>query len=136
MDDRVSLSYPARAAFHREFEFLLAREQIRLRWRDCGADLLRVTLESRREGMPPDVLGAARRRGGAVLPPLAVFVDPVMEFTRANDWSVVGRALARVAAHEVRHYTAQQTTHAGRGVMRRRFPSRQLKSSDPRPFLP
>lgn len=136
MDDRVDLRYPARAAFHREFEFLLAREDIRLRWRDCAADLLRVTLESRREGLPADVLGAARRRGGEILPPLAVFVDPVMEFTGANDWRVVGRALARIAAHEVRHYTAQRTTHAARGVMRPRFPSRELKSPDPRPFLP
>ena len=136
MDDRVDLRYPARAAFHREFEFLLAREHIRLRWRNCAADLLRVTLESRREGMAADVLGAARLQSGAVLPPLAVFVDPVMEFTRANDWRVVGRALARIAAHEVLHYTAQRTTHAARGVMRSSFPSRQLKSADPRPFLP
>ena len=135
VDDRAQLAYPARASFERELGFLLTRQQVHLRWGECGADGLRLTIESRREGMPRDVLGVAMRRGDVILPQFTVFVEPVIEHTQLAGWGPVGRALARVTAHEVRHFLNQSADHAPHGLMQARFDSRRLSAENSRPFL-
>ena len=135
IDDKAELAQPARAALHREFEFLLTRERVRLRWGSCEAQVIRLTIEGRRDGVPANVLGVALRRGDVILPYLAVFVEPVIEYTRAGGWNSVGRALARVAAHEVRHFLEQRANHAPHGLMQAAFHPRTLSDADSRPFL-
>jgi hypothetical protein len=49
-------------------------------------------------------------------------------------WSVIGRALARVAAHEVAHFVDQAGAHNGTGLLRQTFDARQLASEDSYPF--
>ena len=135
IDDKVALAGPARAEFHREFEFLLTRDRVRLKWGRCRSEVLTLSIERRRDGMPPSVLGAALSRGDVILPKLAVFADPVMSYTQAAGWNVVGRALARVAAHEVRHFLDQTDGHRPHGLMQAAFHPTELRVPDVRPFL-
>lgn len=96
-----------------------------------------MQLSVRRE--PPEhlagVLGVARQRGDAVEPRLRVFYGPLVRYLGApNNASAIGRALARVAAHEAAHFLNQQAHHCAHGLLRARFPAYELVARDRWPF--
>ena len=131
VEDRVGLGSHARAALHSELAILIGAVQA-----GCGDTAVRVSV---RYQAPPEyaaALGLARREGPRILPRLEIFLDPVLRLLGpARSAEVVGRALARVTAHEVAHFVLQQSGHEERGLMKERFPGHLLADSDPTPFL-
>jgi hypothetical protein len=99
-----------------------------------GSDVLLTVLDER-PGIPSDALGLAYRAADKILPRLEVFVERVRRLTGAGDWETVGRALARVAAHELLHYRNQTGEHAAHGLMQARLSRAELVSEDLRPRL-
>jgi hypothetical protein len=94
-----------------------------------GSDVLLTILEAR-PGIPSDALGLAYRGNGAILPRLEVFVTPVMQLTQTGDWETLGRALARVAAHELLHFQLQTGEHQSHGLLRARLSPADVVSED------
>ena len=64
----------------------------------------------------PNALGAARTRRERVLPRLEVYSDPVAALIGTRLPGLLGKALARVTAHELIHYVRQETAHAHSGA--------------------
>lgn len=136
LEDRSGLGAPARAGFVRELHALLP--QIHLERGHCnaliGSEVVLTVLDSR-PGVPEDALGLAYRSDGVILPRLELFVDPIMELTQAGDWETLGRALARVAAHELLHYRRQTGEHDAHGLLQARLTPAELVSEEIRPRL-
>lgn len=134
VEDRSGLGAPARAGFVREMQALLP--DIELELERChpfnGSDIVLTVLQSR-SGIPLDALGLAHTANGAILPRLEVFVDPVMRLTQAADWNTLGRALARVAAHELLHYRDQTAEHDAHGLLQARLTPHDLLAEELRP---
>ncbi|MCB9383245.1 MAG: hypothetical protein H6509_01420 [Bryobacterales bacterium] len=136
IEDRAGVGVPARAGLLRELHALLPKLDLEVA--DAGCNTLGdagvlLSLRSERAGIPEDALGLAFRGNGEILPRLEVFVEPVVRLTRAGDWETVGRALARVAAHELMHYSRQSDQHATHGLMQARLSASELVSEDLRP---
>ena len=82
-----------------------------------------------------DALGRAPVFNGKVLRVLDVYVQPTLGLIgRMDSSTLIGRALARVAAHEVSHFIDQDLRHSGRGLMRSTFAGSDLISEDPYRF--
>jgi hypothetical protein len=138
LEDRVGMGVPARAGLVGELRALAPDVEVEIRAEGCngiaGSDVVLTVLGSRPEA-PSDALGLAYRGNGTILPRLEVFVDPVMRLTRAADWQTLGRALARVAAHELLHYRRQTDEHDASGLFQARLTPTELLSEELRPRL-
>ncbi|MEZ5361292.1 MAG: hypothetical protein R2748_02845 [Bryobacterales bacterium] len=138
IEDRAGVGVPARAGLLRELHALLPKLEVHVAEQSCNAlgdaDVL-LSLRTERSGIPEDALGLAYRGNGEILPRLEVFVEPVLRLTRAGDWETVGRALARVAAHELMHYGRQSDQHSTHGLMQARLSASELINEDLRPRL-
>jgi hypothetical protein len=134
LDDRAGLNAPTRASFNKEFALLVASRGLKFDWTDCDeADDGTIQLSVKPDPPQPlsDVLGRASLAGNSVAPRLEVFLDPVMVLMKdAHCWSIIGRALARVAAHEVGHFADQKAIHRERGLMKAGFTGSELSSDD------
>jgi hypothetical protein len=140
LTDEAGLNTPARAAFQREFSVLVSSREADLVWDLCdavepGAIILRVRTAPP-STVPEDALGLARLKGPRITAPLEVYVAPVMQLLdgHANCWAVVGRALARVAAHEVAHLLTQKGDHDQQGLLREGFSGSELAGESSEPF--
>ena len=136
-DDASLLTTPVRAAVLREFQTLVGSRVARIEFERCSVDSPRMRLAIKDE--PPsqfeDVLGLAYRDRDRIEPVLHVFRGPLVRYLGApNSSEAVGRAVARVAAHEATHFLHQQAHHCERGLMRATFPPYELASQDSRPF--
>ena len=122
----------------RELNALAANLDLEMADRACspvaGADIL-VSLVAERPGVPPDALGLAHSERGLILPRLEVLVGAVMRLTKAGDRETLGRALARVAAHELLHYQRQTGDHDAHGLMQARLTPADLLSEELRPRM-
>jgi hypothetical protein len=135
LEDHAALNTPTLGSFYQEFRALVGARGIELSDSGCQPDAIRLSLYQRAEGRAADVLGAARVDGQRVSPQLEVYLDPVVAMMpETHCWNVVGRALARVAAHEVAHFIDQDQQHSKIGLLRARFPGAQLASDDSYPF--
>jgi hypothetical protein len=133
LHDAVGLNAPARASFDREFSLLLAPRDMQFAWSSCGGAGEAIHLAVRFDAPEPfsNVLGLAYKQGGAISPHLEIFLDPVLDLMKdAQCWTVIGRALARVAAHEVTHFTEQRATHDAQGLMKAGLSGSELSSDD------
>jgi hypothetical protein len=64
----------------------------------------------------PQALGLARTSKGRILPVIEIYVDPVAKLLPPNSPPAdLGRALGRVAAHELLHYVSQRAGHDASG---------------------
>jgi len=57
-------------------------------------------------------LGATRVRDGRILPEIEIYATSIKNLVRSTLPALVGRGMARVAAHEIGHYLLQTTTHS------------------------
>lgn len=134
-EDRVGLDRSARAVFETALRNLApAGTEIKLGV--CDGQAISLSLNT----YPPEryskALGLAYRSGNQVLPELRIYLRPVLKILGNQPSSVlVGRALARVAAHEINHYVRQQTGHVCQGLMRESFSGLQLAAQDLSPFV-
>ncbi len=138
-DSQSLLSTPLQAAMLREFQTLMGGRSSRLRFADCGGIPLQIVLEVKKAPAAAldGVLGLARIRSAHVEPRLEIYYQPMLRYL-GNPISseAIGRALARVAAHETEHFLAQQMHHCSDGLLRSRFPAQELLAVSPEPFRP
>jgi len=135
LSDRVGLNAHSRTTFDTEIREIL--KPIGVTFHEiCTEGAVRVVLSHHPPTRYAGALGLAYRHGDRILAGLHVYLQPVVKLLgeRASA-GVVGRALARVAAHEVGHYVFQQTDHHHHGLMREAFPLAQLASDDFTYFL-
>lgn len=136
-DSRRLLSTPVRAAMGKEFRRVLGTEGARLTFGVCADGPRQILLRIRDE--PPEeltgVLGRARRRSSEIQPDLEVFYGAMVHYLgEPISARAIGRALARVSAHEAGHFLEQQVHHCSHGLMRPMFPAHELLAADPAPF--
>lgn len=134
LEDLAGLNEPALGSLYREFQTLAGPRGLMLTNSGCEAGSVRLSLRRRGNGHGPDVLGAAYRQGGSIAPHLEIYVDAVVDLMPARCWDVVGRALGRVAAHEVAHFLDQDERHAEAGLLQARFSGSELAGDDSYPF--
>jgi hypothetical protein len=131
LDDQAGLNVPALGSFYREFQSLVGPRGVKLVESGCAPDAIRLSLRQRAEGRDADVLGAAPIVGSRIAPRLEIYLDRVVAMIpESHCWNVVGRALARVAAHEVAHFIDQDQRHSEMGLLQARFSGAQLASDD------
>ena len=135
LSDRVGLNSHARATF--DAELLKILKPIGVTYRPaCTEEALRIVLLHQPPTVYSGSLGLAYRHGDRILAGLNVYFQPMVKLLGPQaSATIIGRALARVAAHEVGHYIFQQTGHDDRGLMREKFHAAHLASDDSTPFL-
>lgn len=129
VEDETDLPVVARIELQAELRAVLGRLDVEFLEGPCPAptsDAVRLRLQSRPNGTPASALGAARVDGERIAPDLAVFPEAIRAFTAANDCRRLGRAIGRVAAHELAHYLLQSLEHESDGLLREAFPPQQL----------
>lgn len=136
-DPQSLLSTPLQAAMLREFHTLMGGRISRLRFAGCDGMPLRIALKVKQapSTVLDGVLGLARIRSAHVEPRLEIYYQPMLRYLgNPNSSEAIGRALARVAAHETEHFLAQQVQHCRAGLLRSRFPAPELLAASPEPF--
>ncbi len=136
-DTEEMLNAPLRAAMLREFRAVMHTQGARMDFGECPSNAGRVQLEILEE--PPEglegVLGLAYRRNERIEPRLKVFYGPIVRFVgNPNSGEAVGRALARVAAHEAAHYIQQRPTHCRHGLLQSSISAQELLATSRTPF--
>lgn len=137
-DSDALLSAPVRAAALREFSELLGAQRASLEFGTCPAAGRRIQLEVQAEApeYPVNVLGQAYRRRERIEPLLKVYYGSLVRYLgHPNNAYAIGRAVARVAAHETMHFLDQDPSHCSHGLRRSGFGAWELMASDSKPFL-
>jgi len=136
-DGSALLTPPVRGAVTREFHSLMRGHGTGLAFGKCTKDGSRIHLVIKDE--PPSglesVLGLARRNRDRIEPQLQVFYGSLVRYLgEPNSSEAVGRAVARVAAHEAAHFLDQQPHHCQRGLLQAMLSAYELLAADPAPF--
>jgi hypothetical protein len=126
MQNQARLDPYTLRAFQAELGDILAVSGHATRLSDCGPGSVMVTLRDSPSGEEPTALGATRRKNGRLVPEIDLFVGPTAHMVGTRLPAVLGRALARVATHELGHFLTQGSTHAQRGVMMERLSAAHL----------
>jgi len=113
------------AAQLRPLTLALTGDAIRSYARELNADI-QITcvdpdvtislLAAPRDHQPPDALGAVRTRGGAILPEIEIYCQPIRAMLDTRLDLSEARAYAMVAAHELSHYLRQSGRHGSAGL--------------------
>jgi hypothetical protein len=119
------------SAFQKETVRILASSGRHSAFVPCAPDVVVLTLRREPPSEEPSALGATRTRDGRLLPEIELFAKPVAELVGYRLPGLVGRALARVAVHELGHYVFQDPRHRTRGVMMERLSAAHLLAGDP-----
>ena len=136
--DQTNLPEPAEASMRAELKLLFPRLKVVTQSNPCQAgveDQVLIFVKDAELGAPADALGRAAAADGKILPALEVFKGPVVQLAGANDLETLGRALGRVAAHELLHYLLQQSGHNVTGLLQERLGARALRSEDRRDYV-
>jgi hypothetical protein len=135
LDDRAGLNAPAMGSFYQEFQQLAGAHGVKIEGGACEPGKIRILLTKGESNHPSDVLGAAPVVTARVEPRFEIYVDRVVALLPETQcWNAVGRALARVAAHEVAHFIDQDLTHSRSGLLQAHFSGAQLAGEDSYPF--
>lgn len=136
-DTSALLTPPVRGAATREFHSLMGGHGAGLAFDKCTKGRLRIHLLIKDE--PPDglegVLGLARRKRDRIEPQLQVFYGSLVRYLgEPNNAEAIGRAVARVAAHEAAHFLNQQPHHCEQGLLQAMLSAYELLAAEPSPF--
>lgn len=136
-DTSALLTPPVRGAATREFHSLMGGHGAGLAFDKCTKGRLRIHLLIKDE--PPGglegVLGLARRKRDRIEPQLQVFYGSLVRYLgEPNNAEALGRAVARVAAHEAAHFLNQQPHHCERGLLQAMLSAYELLAAEPSPF--
>ena len=136
--DHSGLEPAVQGAFQRELALLIGHRALRFHWapdRPAAPGEIRLSIQPGMFTERPEALGVARLENGKVAPDLAVFPEAIAaRLANPESSTMLGRALARVASHEVIHYLDQSPGHHSTGLMREVFSSDELASDDSTPF--
>lgn len=110
VEDRANLNFQARERFQEELATLVAAG---------GEECVLVRFRQVPSGRHATALGLAYADRGRILPIIEVYVRPVERLLNKEfHAAALGRALARVAAHEILHYRLQRFTHDQAGLFK------------------
>ena len=136
LDDRVHVGKRVEAAFDQELRQLLSRPALRLVFGKCSETGIRISIRSHAPAQYPTALGLAFTAGGRVLPALELYTANILRRLQGHAGSeLFGRALAKVAFHEIQHYLRQERDHDGAGLFSESLTAGQLLAAA-EPFLP
>ncbi len=99
-------------------------------WSPCSSGVLAITLRRDPPESEPSALGGIRTSDGRLLPEIELFVSPTAQIVGTRLPAVLGRALARVATHELGHWLNQGPAHTSRGYMMERLSAAHLMAPD------
>ena len=137
VDDRVGLNSFSRKAFELEVRELIPVQGLTLTSGRCVGTGVSLVISTHPPANYARALGLANRSGDRVVPELRVYTQPVLKIIGEQASAAqLGRALARVAAHELGHYLLQKLHHDDEGLMRASFETRELTSEDSSRFRP
>jgi hypothetical protein len=127
LEDRAGISYRVRAAFDRELSALLGKGREMAQKRACpSAAGIRISIRTHAPSRYADALGVTWTAHDRVLPLIELYTSNVLKTLGGHAGSErFGRALARVAFHELQHYTRQERGHDEDGLF-----SRTVSASD------
>lgn len=131
--NQINLPEPAEASLRTELKLLFPRLEVVAQSNPCDAaveDQILIFVKDTDDSAPADALGRAPVVDGKIIPALEVFKGPVARLSGANDLGTLGRALGRVAAHELLHYLLQQSGHNVTGLLQERLGAAALRSED------
>lgn len=129
IEDRANLDGTVSQIFRDELVSLVP-----VRFAPCPSAEVRLTIEAKPAPEHDGALGAARRSGDRIEPDLYVFVEPVSRLLYSRLPYYVGKALARVASHELAHYLKQQGRHEHDGVLTAYLTPGRLMAADSSSF--
>jgi hypothetical protein len=136
--NQIDLPEIAQASMRAELKLLFPRLKVVAQSEPCEAvteGQILIFVKDTEDGVPADALGRAPIVDGKIIPALEVFKGPVAELSGANDLETLGRALGRVAAHELLHYLLQQSGHNVTGLLQERLDTTALRSEDRRDYV-
>lgn len=131
--DQVELPELAEASMRAELKLLFPRLKVVAQRNPCDTEIqeqILIFVKDADTSAPADALGRAPMVDGKIIPAVEVFKDPVARLSGANDLETLGRALGRVAAHEMLHYLLQQSGHNVTGLLQERLGAEALRSED------
>lgn len=131
--NQSNLPAPAEASMRTELKLLFPRLKVVTQSDPCPATTegqVLIFVKDTDDTVPVDALGRAPIVDGKIVPALEVFEGPVAQVSGANDLETLGRALGRVAAHELLHYLLQQSGHNVTGLLQERLGAAALRSED------
>ena len=111
-----------------ELRLLFPGHELQFQRGTCADSAVALSIRDSRSDVPADVLGLAHRRNDGIAPRIELFLQPIMRYSGATGWETAGRALARVAAHELLHYLQQSSGHAEEGLLRAKLSRDDLVS--------
>jgi hypothetical protein len=131
IDDRVGLNSFTRKAFETEVRQVFPADGIILTFGTCSSPAVSLIISVHPPARYARALGLAHRSGERVFPELRIYTKPVLRILGEQASAAqLGRALARVAAHELCHYLLQQIDHDEHGLMTASFGATQLGSEE------
>jgi len=135
VEDRTGLPGSSMAAFRGEFAKLAPAAEMREDACLNARGTIQLLIRFHPPSSHPGALGLAHMAGMRILPRLEIYLSPVLRIVHGRlSADLVGRALARVAAHEIGHYVLQEPEHHASGLMRESFADWQLAGEDSGPF--
>ena len=132
----LCLENPARVdadtlqAFRTELNRIMAASNRFAAHTACGPGVVTIVLRIDPPSEETSALGAIRVRGGRMVPEIELFVQPTAQIVGTRLAGVLGRALARVATHELGHWMSQSSAHADCGVMIAGLSGAHLRAAD------
>lgn len=136
--NQIDLPQPAEASMRAELRLLFPRLKIVTQSNPCDAETegqILIFLKDTGDSVSADALGRTPVVDGKIMPVLEIFKGPVARLSGANDLATLGRALGRVAAHEMLHYLLQQSGHNVTGLLQERLGATDLRSEDRRDYV-
>jgi hypothetical protein len=132
LEDRVALDAFSRKAFETEIRKLVPLQGLSLTSGTCSGPAVSLVISTHPPARYARALGLAHRNGDRVFPLLEIYTQPIRKLLGEQPSAAqLGRALARVAAHELGHYLRQQLHHEETGLMRASFNSTVVGQASP-----
>ena len=129
VDDRVALNAFSRKAFDVEIRELI---RLPLASAPCKGPVVSLVISTHPPARYARALGLAHRTGDRIFPQLEIYTQPILKMLgERTSAAQLGRALARVAAHELGHYLRQQVHHDDKGLMRASFDTTVVGQASP-----
>jgi len=129
IENTALLDSSALQVFRAELGSILATSQRTAVFTDCAPGVITITMRQQPPAEETSALGGIRHVDGRLTPQIDLFTRPVVRMVGSSLPAVVGRALARIATHEIGHWITQSAGHADCGVMMQRLTAAHLMGS-------
>jgi hypothetical protein len=117
-------------AFRGEIQRIAQLSNRPIAFAGCRSGHVRIVLRNEPPDEETSALGAIRQQDGRLLPEIELFVSSTSRLINTRLSGILGRALARVATHELGHLLTRRATHRDNGVMMERLSAAHLMASD------